>query len=90
MFVAVHHRISDPEKYWSTVSEAAGNLPSDLELRQCLPKADGREAFCVWEGNSVEHVRDFVEAGVGEVSTNEYVEVEHGDGVHVPTSFGGG
>lgn len=89
MYIAVHHRISDPQKYWCIVRDAAGNLPSTLRLHQCLPKANGREALCVWEGSSLDEVREFVEAGVGDVSTNEYFEVEHREGVNLPSSMSG-
>lgn len=85
MYVAVHHRITDTDNYWSTVKQAAANLPGDLKLHHCLPTADGREAMCVWEGNSVDAVRSFVEEGVGDYSNNEYWEVEQKEGVHLPS-----
>jgi len=89
MYVAVHHRISDPEQFWSQVQEATPNLPAHLKIHQCLPKGDGREAVCVWEGPSLEEVRGAVESVVGAYSRNEYFEAEAKEGVNLPSTMGG-
>jgi hypothetical protein len=89
MFVAVHHQISDPDAFWSAVKEATPNLPEGLRIHHCLPARDGREAFCVWEGESVEGVRQVVEPATGSVSRNEYFEVEAKEGVNLPSGMAG-
>jgi hypothetical protein len=37
---------------------------------------DHSTAICIWEGPSLDAVRDLVESTVGEYSENEYYEVE--------------
>ncbi len=37
---------------------------------------DHSTALCIWEGPSVDAVRDLVESVVGEYSQNEYYEME--------------
>jgi hypothetical protein len=89
MFVAVHHQVSDPETFWSAVKEATPNLPSGMRIHHCLPTRDGREAFCVWEGESLETVRQNVESAVGTVSRNAYFEVEAKEGLNLPSGVAG-
>ncbi len=85
MYVVIHHQISDPNRFWSTVREATPNLPSGVQLHHCLPNRDGSQAVCVWEADSVERVRDIVEGAVGEVSSNEYFEAEGQQGINLPS-----
>lgn len=86
MYVIVKHNISDIDRYWKTVQEATPNIPDEIKLHQCLPSVDGKQAMCVWEGPSLEQVRDLVEETVGEVSNNEYFEAEAREGVNIPSA----
>ncbi len=85
MYVGAHHHISDPDTFWSTVREGTSNLPDGLAIHHCLPSPSGSEAFCLWEGSSVEEVRDFVDSAVGSVSRNEFFEAEAKEGVNLPS-----
>jgi len=87
MYVAVHHHTNDPDTYWTTVRQGAANLPDGLALHHCLPSTDGKQALCVWEGETLDSVREFVESAVGSVSRNEYFEAEARDGVNLPSSM---
>ncbi len=89
MYAVVHHRISDPEQFWSLVQQATPNLPESLTIHHCLPKADGSEALCVWEGPSLQEVRETVESAVGEYSRNEYFEADAKEGINLPTGLVG-
>jgi hypothetical protein len=86
MFIVAQHQISDPATFWSTVQEAAPTLPSDVKLRQVLPNAQGTEAICLWEADSVDAVREVVEGSVGAVSTNTFFTVDSARAVGLPTS----
>jgi len=85
MYVGAHHHISDADTFWSTVRDGAANLPDGLALHHCLPDPSGSEAFCLWEGDSVDAVRDFVDSAVGSVSRNEFFEAEAKEGVNLPS-----
>jgi hypothetical protein len=37
--------------------------------------SDGTRAVCVWESDSVETIRNLVESAAGQISDNEYFEV---------------
>lgn len=85
MYVAVHHSVDDPDVFWETVGESIPELPEEFTLHHCLPDENGSEAVCVWEAPSVDAVRTLIEDAVGEVSTNDYIEVESSTGVHLPS-----
>ena len=83
MYVLVHHEISDPTTFWQA---DVSQLPPHLKLHHSFPTKDGSRATCLWEGDSVAAVRDFIERAVGRVSQNEYVEVENREGVGMPSA----
>ncbi len=77
MHVAVIHRISDPEAFEQAEEKALqAGLPDGLGLPVHAATSDHSTAICIWEGPSVDAVRDLVESVVGEYSENEYYEVE--------------
>jgi hypothetical protein len=77
MHVGVIHRISDPEAFERAEQEALeGGLPEGFGLPVHAATPDHTTAICIWNGPSVEAVRDLVETVVGEYSRNEYYEME--------------
>jgi hypothetical protein len=73
MHVVVIHQISDPEKFWGAASES--NLPEAITLHSALPNDDGSRAVCLWEADSLDAVKQVVDDTVGDVSNNEFFEV---------------
>ncbi|HSY15879.1 MAG TPA: hypothetical protein VK816_07830 [Jatrophihabitantaceae bacterium] len=81
MFVSVIHHINDPEGFEAAeVKALEAGLPSHVALPLHAATNDHTLGICIWEGASVEAVRDVVEAAVGAWSTNEYYEM-HVDGL---------
>ena len=77
MHVGVIHRISDPAAFEQAEREALdAGLPEGFRLPVHAETPDHVRAVCVWDGPSVEAVRDLVESVVGQYSQNEYFEVE--------------
>ena len=77
MYVGVIHRISDPAGFEAAEAKALEQgLPPGLTLPIHSATPDHRVGLCIWEGESVEVVRDVVEAVVGPYSDNEYFELE--------------
>ena len=85
MFIVVQHKISDPAKFWETAQSAMPNLPEDIKLHCALPNTDGTKAVCLWEAATIELLKDFMEPQVGQISTNEYFEVEANNAIGLPT-----
>lgn len=77
MFVSVIHRIHDPEGFKAAEAKALeAGLPSTFALPIHAATPDHRVGICIWEGDSVEAVREVVESVVGPFSENEYAEME--------------
>ena len=84
MYVVVQHRVSDPVAFRAIGAEALSDLPAGLRLHQSLPDAGGTSCVCLWEADSVEAVRCFLEPRVGAVSVNEYLAVDVAAAVGLP------
>ena len=77
MHVGVIHRISDPAAFEEAEQKAlAAGLPEGFRLPVHAETPDHTTALCIWDGPSVEAVRDLVESVVGEYSQNEYFQVD--------------
>jgi hypothetical protein len=86
MFITVIHRISDPDTFEAVASEATAKIPSHLKLHQYLTGTDRRTATCLWEGQSVDKVRELLEPILGHVSKNEYVPLNAESAVGLPAT----
>ncbi|HEX7520512.1 MAG TPA: hypothetical protein VF441_00460 [Acidimicrobiia bacterium] len=77
MFVTVIHRIHDPKGFEAAEEKALeAGLPAHVALPIHAATPDHTLGICVWEGESVEAVREVVEAAVGPWSNNEYHEMK--------------
>jgi hypothetical protein len=78
MFIVVHHTITDPETAFARGENLlAGNgAPPGVRVREFYPSREKADVFCLWEGNSLGDVRDYVDATLGESSRNAYFEVD--------------
>jgi hypothetical protein len=77
MHVGVIHRISAPEAFEQAEQKALeAGLPQGFGLPVHAATPDHSTAICIWEGPSVDAVRDLVESVVGEYSQNEYYEMK--------------
>lgn len=85
MYVLVHHEISDPASFWATVEKTP--VPAPFKLHQTLTAKDGSRATCLWEGESVDAVRNLVDPLLGNTSKNQYAEAENKDGLAMPSQL---
>jgi hypothetical protein len=77
MFVAVIHRIHDPEGFQKAEAMALeGGFPAGVALPVHAATRDHRLGICIWEGESLAAVREVVEGAVGPWADNEYFEME--------------
>ena len=81
MFVTVIHRIPDPKGFQEAEAKAMeAGLPGHVALPIHAATLDHKLGICIWEGESVEAVREVVESAVGAWADNEYFEM-HVDGL---------
>ena len=89
MIVTIHHQITDPKK-WEQVTQTMttlmeqNRLPQGLKALMYLPAADGRRADCLWEADSLEHLKSFLEPQTGQAARNEYFQVNAQGAVGLP------
>jgi hypothetical protein len=78
MFIVVHHTITDPETAFARGQNLlAGNgAPLGVRVREFYPSRDKADVFCLWESNSLDDVRTYVDATLGDSSRNAYFEVD--------------
>jgi hypothetical protein len=77
VYVGVIHHISDPQSFEAAEERALeAGLPEGFSLPIHAATPDHTTGICIWEGESVEAVRDLVESVVGEYSENQYFEME--------------
>ena len=82
MYVGVVHHVSDPEGFKAAEQESLKEgLPEGLSLPIHATTSDYTTVMCIWEGESVEAVRELVESVVGEYSENEYFEMAKVEGL---------
>ncbi len=84
MYVLIEHSISDPDSFFNTAESALSQMPPAIKLHHTFPSTDGTRAVCVWEANTIDDVRDFIEPAVGRFSRNEYFEVPNKEGIANP------
>ncbi len=80
MFVAIHHNITDPKAWEQATGQIGpmvqeGRLPKGLKGLSYLPSADGRRAHCVWEADSVDNLKRFLEPLTSKAARNEYFQI---------------
>ena len=83
MISGVTNRASSASRYEGPPPEAKAleaGLPSHVALPIHAATNDHALDICIWEGESVDTVREVVEGAVGAWSTNEYYEM-HVDGL---------
>jgi hypothetical protein len=78
MYVVVHHRIKDPQEAFSRGQALleGTDAPAGVRVREFLPSRDRTAVTCLWEAGSLEVVRKYVDAILGDSSENTWFEVD--------------
>jgi hypothetical protein len=80
MYVISIHSVSDPDAFWGGQLD----LPAGTELPIVAPSSDGTRGVCVFRSDSVNTVRNVVEAAAGAISSNEYYAINEGNAQGLP------
>jgi hypothetical protein len=77
MHVVIQHRITDPEQFFAGDPEqVATGGPPGVRGRQFIVSQDKSAAVCLWEADSVESLRDYMDGLTGDSAENTYFEVD--------------
>lgn len=86
MFIVVEHSIRDAPAAFArgqSLLEGRG-APAGVRVREFYPSSDQSAVICLWEGNSLDEVRDYVDATLGDSSENLYFQVDAQQAVGLP------
>jgi hypothetical protein len=89
MQVGIHHVINDPQKWEQTKQSVmskiqSGTLPPGLKPVLLVPGTNRKVTFCIWEADSIEDVRRFIDRESGSAARNEYFEVDTKNAIGLP------
>lgn len=82
MYILVQHSISQADPFFAAAASA--QLPPNLQLHQSFPSPDRSHCVCIWEAQSGEALRNFLEPAFGDFCRNEYFEVINRAGIAMP------
>ena len=91
MYLVVHHSVIDREKFLATdPHDIGGNAPPGVRVHQFLPARDASAADCLWEAESLDALRDYLDPATRDSCQNSYFEVDAAAamGLPVPASTG--
>ena len=88
MHAVIRHYVSDPAKWNQSTQKIMSmieqhQLPSGLKPLVFLPGADGRNADCVWEADSLKSLQQFVDRETAG-ARNEYFELNAEAAIGLP------
>jgi hypothetical protein len=81
MYIGIHHSINDAHKWEQTKQSVmskiqGGTLPAGVKPVLYIPGTNHKVTFCVWEADSIDAVRKFIDRESGSAARNEYFEVD--------------
>ena len=85
MFVSVLHQIKDADTFFSKGEDVAKKAPPNIKPISFLPSEDKKQAVCLWEADSLQSVKTYVEQLTGTSSINTYFPVNAELAMGLPT-----
>jgi hypothetical protein len=88
MYIVVQHQVTDPAKFWpADAAQFTAMVPPHLTLHTTLAGVDGSQAVCVWEAESVDALRDWLDPATAGASVNTYFAAANKDGIGLPSAL---
>jgi DNA polymerase/3'-5' exonuclease PolX len=88
MFIGVQHKITDTAKWQEITSTLQERVPAGCKPLTYMPSIDCTKANCLWEADSVNSVKTFLEGEIGGCSTNEYYQIDSNTAIGLPQPSG--
>ncbi len=86
MFIAVNHKISNPESFCEDAQKSLPRLPEEGVKRVCkvFPNKDMTEATCIWEADSIQALNAYLRSRVNDWSVETYYEINDSHAMGLP------
>ncbi|ELR66996.1 hypothetical protein C942_04700 [Photobacterium marinum] len=76
MFIAIEHEITDPELFWQKASGAMSHPPAGMRLHSTMVSEHQKMCQCMWEAESIDIVREFLEPELANSCVNTYYQID--------------
>ena len=87
MYYVVHHRVFDRERFLATdPRDIGGNAPDGVTAFHFLPATDSSAADCLWEADSLDVLRDYLDPATRDSCENTYFEVDAQHAMGMPAT----
>ena len=83
MFVVVEHTITDADAFFKAAARVA-EAPSGIKGLQFFPSISEDRAVCLWQADSIEALKGFLEPLSAQSSHNTYYEVNSTKSMGLP------
>ena len=84
MFIVVEHTITNQDVFFGLVPKVT-DAPSGIKALQFLPSKDKNQAVCLWEANSADALKSFLEPLTAKSSRNVYFAVDSKKAMGLPS-----
>jgi hypothetical protein len=84
MFVVVQHDITNKDAFLGSAKQVVEGVPQGLKPVQFLPSTDSTKAVCLWEAQSVEAVKSYLEPKIGITARNTYYAIDNKAAIGLP------
>lgn len=76
MFIVVRHDITNQKEFFGAAEAVTKGVPPGIKVVQFLPSTEGNEAICLWDGTSVDAVKNYLEPKTAGLAKNTYYAVD--------------
>ena len=83
MFILVEHTITNKDVFFGLVQKVT-EAPSGIKALQFYPSMNEDRAVCLWEGNSIDALKGFLEPLTTKSSRNIYYTVDSTKAIGLP------
>ncbi|MCW5908741.1 MAG: hypothetical protein KIS94_12835 [Chitinophagales bacterium] len=84
MFFRVNHAISNPGEFWARAQASLPNLPEGIKIHGVFPNETMDIATCIWEAESEQQIKEYLEGKTGDVSQNDYMAINTANAMGLP------
>jgi hypothetical protein len=84
MFIVVEHTITDQDVFLGLVPKVA-EAPSGMKALQFFPSMNKNQAVCLWEAETVDALKGYLEPLTAKSSRNIYFAVDNKNAIGLPT-----
>jgi len=84
MYIVVEHSITNQDVFFGLVPKVT-EAPPGIKALQFFPSVDKNQAVCLWQGSSVDALKDFLEPLTAKSSRNIYYKVDSNKAIGLPS-----